>query len=371
MNYSIIFLTWICLLGSLTSSFAQCLEEALCQRKYNEVVIVMTHNAYNYEGGFTFPNQTYDIPTQLADGVRGLMIDAYMQDNDDILVYHTLSALGTEPFAKNLTEIKTFLDENPTEFITVIMENHGIPVPRLLQAFEEVGLDQYLYHHTTNEWPTLAELMAIDQRFIFFSEQNDGSGEDWYLYIWDHAFDTHFSVESRADINCDLNRGNTDNSLYLLNNFITDNLIGVGEPDSAALINDYDFLLNRMIDCWETHNKVPNFIGIDFHEKGNAFAVADFFNAFVTNTSSHEIPQQVTIYPNPSAQGFHLPANWPAEQEMQFSLYNLQGKLVYQSTNTFAAGLYFEEILPRGLYFYELTDTKEFKTYAQGKFIQE
>ena len=42
----------------------------LCSKQYNEVAYLTTHNAFNSdEDGLLFPNQTYNIGSQLNDGV--------------------------------------------------------------------------------------------------------------------------------------------------------------------------------------------------------------------------------------------------------------------------------------------------------------
>lgn len=53
--------------------------EALCAKTYDKVAYATTHNAYAYTppGGLA-TNQDNNIPTQLKDGIRGLMLDAYI-----------------------------------------------------------------------------------------------------------------------------------------------------------------------------------------------------------------------------------------------------------------------------------------------------
>src|SRR5687767_15168907 len=49
---------------------------ALCERRYDQVAYVTTHNAMSsQEDGFFGPNQFFGVARQLDDGVRGLMLD--------------------------------------------------------------------------------------------------------------------------------------------------------------------------------------------------------------------------------------------------------------------------------------------------------
>jgi hypothetical protein len=66
---------------------------ALCAKPYNQLVSACTHNAYAFSppGGIA-TNQVNDIPTQLNDGIRAFMLDAYnlpSGDTTDIQLCHT------------------------------------------------------------------------------------------------------------------------------------------------------------------------------------------------------------------------------------------------------------------------------------------
>ena len=91
---------------SLQISHAQCNGSLdLCSKKYNEVAYLTTHNAFNSDqDGLLFPNQTYNIASQLNDGVRGLMIDVYDFFGTPT-AYHSVFALGTIPLSDILNDM--------------------------------------------------------------------------------------------------------------------------------------------------------------------------------------------------------------------------------------------------------------------------
>ena len=127
------------------SAFAQCnghLE--LCDKRFNEVSYLTTHNAFNAEeDGFTLPNHTYGLTRQMEDGVRGLMLDVY-DEGGVATVYHGFAFLGTATLESNLLEVKTFLDNNPNEIITIIFECYA-DFPLMKTAFENSGLINYVH----------------------------------------------------------------------------------------------------------------------------------------------------------------------------------------------------------------------------------
>ncbi len=96
------FLTTICICYSLKVT-AQCNGSIeLCNKRFNEVAFLTTHNAFNcQEHGFNLPNQTWGITKQLHDGVRGLMLDVY-DVNGVLTVYHGYSILGSMPLSQIL-----------------------------------------------------------------------------------------------------------------------------------------------------------------------------------------------------------------------------------------------------------------------------
>ena len=179
-------------------SYAQCNGSAsLCLKTYNDVAYLTTHNAFNSdEDGFLFPNQTYNIASQLNAGVRGLMIDVYDHFGTPT-AYHTVFALGTIPFSDLLNDIKSFLDNNSNEIITIILECY-ITANDIEDEINQAGLSNYLYTHNSHTgWPTLQNMINNNNRLVIFTDVNDASNSQlWYHYVWDYAVETHYSVNT-------------------------------------------------------------------------------------------------------------------------------------------------------------------------------
>jgi len=263
--------------------------ELLCDKKYNEVTFLTTHNAYNYSDApaeFALPNQTHNITKQLEDGVRSFMLDIYNPDQwladesaESIWLYHSFSFTGSVLFSDELVNFKNFLDANENEVITFILETY-VPFPLLKEAFEAAGLTQYLYSLPNNnaEWPTLSTMIENNTRLVILSEAADATADDWYIDIWQICVETHFSNNAQSDFSCNYNRGDANNELFILNHFITDATLGIGEIDSTNTINQYELLLNRVELCESETGKRPNFIAVDFYELGNTLEVVDYLN---------------------------------------------------------------------------------------------
>ena len=243
----------------------------LCNKRYNEVAYLTTHNAFNSkQDRFLFPNQKSNIIEQLNNGVRGLMIDVY-DDNGSTVVYHAYKFLGHKPLSIYLNNIKYFLDNNPNEIITIILESYTSS-NAIENEITQVGLLKYLHTQDVNSlWPKLQTMIDSNKRLVILSDKNDANEKQrWYHYVWD------FAVENKyGEINCKFNRGNPTNSLFIFNHFITSLS---GNKNNAKNVNSFKFLMNHIIKCKDLKNKFPNFITVDFFEIGESLDVVSKLN---------------------------------------------------------------------------------------------
>lgn len=319
-----IFATLILFLFTISILYSQCFScYDLRENKYNETAFLTTHNSFNCnEGGFQMPNQTNCITTQLNDGVRALMIDVY-DKNGIPTVYHSLSFLGSVPLSSNLNEIKTFLEDNPTEIITIIFQSN-ISADMTEQAFIDAGLNDYLFEkNDLLPWPTLEEMINSNKRLVVFTDQDDASDQQkWYHYVWDYAVETHFTVNSVDEFTCDYNRGDPENDLFIFNHFITSS-VGIGNIDQATTANSNPFFISRINDCIFEKEKLPNFITVDFYETGNCCDVVNTLNSMYVDYSDI-INSNVQIYPQPANELIFVRAN----AIKGITLFEMNGKII-------------------------------------------
>jgi len=251
--------------------------EELCARRFDEVAFPMTHNAMsNAEASWSIPNQRFGIMRQLDDGIRGLMLDTYDEDGE-LLLCHVLCGLGKQPLVDGLGEIKAFLDANPGEVVSIIFENY-ITHAQTAGAFDESGLINFVYAHEVDApWPTLRELIDADTRLVVFQENLPQEVEyPWLMNVWDHAGETDFSFAAPEDFDCDPNRGDPANPLFLLNHFLT-TAVG-GDPELAEMVNYNPLFIERARQCEEERSALPNFVAVDFYDIGDLFEVVDALN---------------------------------------------------------------------------------------------
>ncbi|MBX3313082.1 MAG: hypothetical protein KF906_02080 [Actinobacteria bacterium] len=299
----------------------------LCDRPYDEVVYAATHNAMASPNiVFVWPEHDGNLTAQLDAGVRALLIDTHywrhavsalqlseatddstvriseevaqtvldnagdrVQARDGTFLCHNECVFGGQPFVDALTEVRTFLDENPREVVTLVIQD-AISVPDTVEAFTEAGLDDYLYDQQ-DRWPTLGELIERNQRLVVFAEF-DGGSPDWYAPAYDISEEdvaedptlevqqgamqeTPFNVEDPDAFTCDESRGSSDDPLFLMNHWVS--RLTPSRAD-AAVVNQRDFLVDRARRCESERGLLPNFLAVDFYNLGDVVGAADELN---------------------------------------------------------------------------------------------
>jgi hypothetical protein len=354
------------LLNSETG-YTQCNGDvALCNKRYDQVVYVTTHNGYNYSPAFQLPNQSYPISQQMVDGVRAFMLDVH-----DVLgtptLFHGFVALGSEPLEDVLVDIRNFLQANPNEVLTIIFESN-ISASDVEAVFASSGLNPYLRIQPLSEpWPTLQELIDADERLVVFSDEDDsGPGQEWYHYMWDYCVETHYDNSSRADFSCDFNRGDSVNSLFILNHFITNQLAGTGELDSSIIANSNPYFIDRANQCMAEKGKLPNFLTVDFYDVGDVFDTKDELNAnFIAVEDVEPEMLQMSVFPNPSSRTIKISIWGQDAWAWRVDVRDLHGRLKasYTDYEEVTGGL---EIpvsqIGQGVFFIELWEHQELLT---------
>jgi len=267
--------------------------EALCNRTYDRAVTPTAHNAMsNADDGWSAPNQSHGLAKQLADGIRGFMLDVHYFDTetghneaeriasattvDQVYLCHTLCALGKRRALEGLCDIVKFLDEHPTEVLSIIFETR-VADADLVDTLKAAGLDEYAYTHAPGTpWPTLRSLIDSGKRLVVFVET--GGGEPAWLHpaFTGNIRDTPYSFEQASEFTCKLNRGAEGDPLFLINHWLGRPLANISY---AQEVNVSAVLGKRVDDCTNEVGRPPTFVGVDFYDVGDLFSVVERYNS--------------------------------------------------------------------------------------------
>jgi hypothetical protein len=299
----------------------------LCDRTLPEVVLPATHNSMSAPlPGWFSSQQDASISDQLADGVRGLLIDTHHADrlaNGNVrtvlggegelrqdgvspeavaaarrlrerlgfrgegergmYLCHTFCELGATPLSTGLREIHDFLVTHPGEVVVVINQDYVTPAD-FVEALGSAGLATYAVTPPAgDDWPTLGEMIERDQRLVVLAENHAGAAP-WYQLVYDRLTkETPFSFQrpeqlTAADLapTCRPNRGPERAPLFLVNHWVTTD--PAPRPSNAEVVNAYEPLLRRARTCRRERGQLPNLLAVDFYRRGDLFRVVRTLN---------------------------------------------------------------------------------------------
>lgn len=304
----------------------------LCDRRNNEVAFPASHNsmAGASEPGWFFPEQPDGIVDQLRAGIRTLLVDSWygratnrrgvvttvgeaheraVAEADDefgasavasalrlhsaagltprgpqeAYLCHGLCELGSTSWLTSLEALRTWLDDNPREVVTLIVQDEVSPADTAALV-EEAGLLPDVYEPLAgHEWPTLGQMIESGRRLVVLMENRGGGAADpWLLQGFDWIQDTPFLFRTpkalvQGEGTCARNRGRDDAPLLLINHWVTDK---TAEVTNAQRVNARGVLGERVRRCRHERGMLANYVAVDFYDRGDLFAVVDELNGF-------------------------------------------------------------------------------------------
>lgn len=205
-----------------------------------------------------------------------------------------LTALALRPgriprdLSYDLKQIATYLREHRQAVVTINFEsyigNHG----KVMEQFRVAGAQGFVFNHNVwikgkgnkYAWPTLDELRRTNKRLVVFSSKKaDG------FPMWDQTIETAYNLKSHP--NCGERgeskgkfSGKDPRPLLTMNHFYS---LSVQGPEGAGAtipkfgrvethdynrVNDVKWINERVKKCVKKFGRVPNFIAVDYFEKG-------------------------------------------------------------------------------------------------------
>ena len=108
----------------------------------------------------------------------------------------------------------------------------------------------------------------------------EGSSDSNYPYLHnfvEHGWTTNYAEKNPEDMTCDVHRGDANQPVWHMNNWLSVER-GTSDWTRAHIVNDYDFLLDRSLECWEAHGTKPTFVAVDWWSDGDAVNVTIALN---------------------------------------------------------------------------------------------
>ncbi len=299
----------------------------LCSRAYSNITQLGAHdspfvNNASASDSITFSdagNQNVNSIAQLTAGVRLLTAQVHNNNGAWHLCHTSCSLLDAGTLSAWLSAIKTWLDGNPNEVVTILLVNSDDASAEELNAeFEAANIISYGYQPPSATtalatWPTLQEMISNNTRLVTFVANLNPSTNTVAPYLLDEftfVFENPYNVTSLSNFSCVADRppavfGQTATAissgrLPLVNHFLyTSEGFGIDIPDTGNITTTNGktgtgSLGAAASDCSAAYGKAPAFLLVDFFDEGSTISVVNSLNEISTTAVGQTQPAVTT-----------------------------------------------------------------------------
>ncbi|KAH8508522.1 hypothetical protein H0E87_010583 [Populus deltoides] len=259
---------------------------------FNKYTWLVTHNSFSIVDApplpgvqrLTFYNQEDTVTNQLRNGVRGLMLDLYDFEGDIWLCHsfrgQCFNFTAFQPAINTLREVESFLSENPTEIVTIIVEDYVHTPKGLINLFTNAGLDKYWFPVSKmpikgEDWPTVTEMVQENHRLVVFTSVASKEAEEGIAYQWKYMLENEAGDPGVKPGSCPNRKeskplNSKRASLFLMNYFPT-------YPVETEACKEHSTPLAQMVGaCYKAaRNVMPNFLAVNFYMRSDGGGVFD------------------------------------------------------------------------------------------------
>ncbi|KAF2677400.1 hypothetical protein K458DRAFT_446918 [Lentithecium fluviatile CBS 122367] len=304
---------------------------SLCSKAYNNITYLGAHDSpFLRDESTSFStagNQFYDSTTQLDAGVRLLSAQVHKVSSQTgaaqwRLCHGDCDFLDAGTLEDWLKEIKTWMDANTNDVVTILLVNSdNAPASTLGPFFNSSGISEYAYSPPTagtipDTWPTLQSLISNGTRLMTFVASLTPPSTE-YPFLMDeftYIFENDYENEGPTEYSCNPNRPTTLTStseaassgrMFLQNHFLYANQLGIQTPN-VTYVNTTNAQTGlgalgvALGNCTAVYGKSANFVLVDFFNVGPAIASVDAANGVSGATGRKSVSAEV---PNETESG--------------------------------------------------------------------
>ena len=299
----------------------------LCSRAYSNITQLGAHdspflNNASASNSITFSdagNQNVNSVAQLTAGVRLLTAQVHNNHGAWHLCHTSCSLLDAGTLSAWLSTIKTWMDGNPNDVVTILLVNSDdASAEDLNSEFEAANITSYAYQPPSTTaalatWPTLQEMISNNTRLVTFVADLAPSTNTVAPYLLDEftfVFENPYNVTSLSNFSCVADRppavfeqtatAVSSGRLPLVNHFLdTSEGLGIDIPDTANITTTngktgVGSLGAAASDCSAAYGKAPAFLLVDFFDEGSTISVVNSLNGISATAVGQTQPSVTT-----------------------------------------------------------------------------
>ncbi|XP_020248758.1 PI-PLC X domain-containing protein At5g67130-like [Asparagus officinalis] len=211
------------------------------------------------------------------------MLDMYDFQND-IWLCHSFGGncynfTAFQPAINTLKEIQSFLESNPSEVVTIMIEDYVKSKNGLSKVFNASGLTKYWFPvsqmpRNGGDWPLLSDMIKKNQRLLVFTSKKAKQASEGIAYEWNYIVENQYGSDGMKAGKCP-NRAesspmDTKSKSLVLMNYFPDN------PNATEACKDNSAALVSMLNTCHTDDgdRWPNYIAVDFYTKSDGGGAA-------------------------------------------------------------------------------------------------